>query len=71
MMKAMDLDKNGLINFNEFLAAMTCDDYCERKDYLEYIFKYFDADKNGKISFKELQMSIQKMGIGLPEKFLK
>ena len=46
----MDLDKNGKINYNEFIASMISDDYCQKKDYLDYIFQYFDADKNGKIS---------------------
>ena len=54
----MDLDKNGKINYNEFVATMLGDDYSQKKDYLDYIFNYFDADKNGKISHKELQMSI-------------
>lgn len=57
-MKSMDLDKNGKINYNEFVATMLGDDYSQKKDYLDYIFNYFDADKNGKISHKELQMSI-------------
>lgn len=41
---------------------MLADEFCQQKDYLDYIFNYFDADKNGKISQKELQMSIEKMG---------
>lgn len=45
---------------------MVCDDYCQRKDYLDYTFHYFDADNNGKISLKDLQMSIAKMGMELP-----
>jgi Ca2+-binding EF-hand superfamily protein len=50
----MDMDKNGKISFNEFVASMLHDDYCLRKDYLDYIFKYFDKDCSGKISRDEL-----------------
>lgn len=70
-MKTMDLDKNGKINYNEFIACMVCDDYCQRKDYLDYIFRYFDADQNGKISFRDLQTSMKKMSFEVPEKFLR
>ena len=54
-MKSIDMDKNGKISFNEFIASMLPDDYCMRKDYLDYIFKYFDKDGNGKIDRDELK----------------
>ena len=70
-MKSMDLDKNGKINYNEFVASMLSDEFCQQKDYLEYIFNFFDTDKNGKISIKELKSSIEKMGYDIPDKFFK
>lgn len=45
---------------------MLHEDYCLRKDYLDYIFKYFDQDKSGKISRQELYQQIEKMGLELP-----
>lgn len=66
----MDLDKNGKINYNEFIASMVSDDYCQKKDYLDYIFQYFDADRNGKISRFELTDAIKKMGFEVPAKFI-
>ena len=45
---------------------MLPDDYCMRKDYLDYIFKYFDKDCSGKIGKNELHLQIQKMGLELP-----
>ena len=54
-MKSIDMDKNGKISFNEFIASMLPDEYCMRKDYLDYIFKYFDKDGNGKIGKDELK----------------
>ena len=65
-LKSMDMDKNGKINFNEFVASMLPDDYCLRKDYLDYIFRYFDKDCNGKIGKQELHEQIAKMGLELP-----
>lgn len=62
-LKSIDMDKNGKINFNEFVASMLPDDYCLRKDYLDYIFKYFDQDCNGKIGKDELHGQIKKMGL--------
>ena len=50
---------------------MLGDDFCQQKDYLEYIFNFFDADKNGKISIGELKMSIEKMGYEIPDKYFK
>lgn len=45
---------------------MLHDDYCLRKDYLDYIFKYFDQDNSGKIGKEELHQQISKMGLELP-----
>ena len=42
---------------------MLHDDYCLRKDYLDYIFKYFDEDNSGKISkttLTNLMMQLRK-----------
>jgi len=50
----MDMDKNGKINFNEFVASCMDSHYYCRKDYLDYIFSHFDRDGNGKISRAEL-----------------
>lgn len=66
----MDLDKNGKINYNEFIASMISDDYCQKKDYLDYIFQYFDADQNGRISKLEITEAINRMGFEVPAKFI-
>jgi calcium-dependent protein kinase len=66
VLKVMDMDKNGKIDFNEFVACcMDSHAYC-RKDYLDYIFSHFDRDGNGKISRAELYDEIEKMGLQLP-----
>ena len=66
----MDLDKNGKINYNEFISSLISDEYCQKKDYLDYIFQYFDTDRNGKISKQEITDAIKRMGIDVPAKFI-
>ena len=60
------MDKNGKINFNEFVASCMDSQYYCRKDYIDYIFSHFDRDGNGKISRAELYDQIEKMGLELP-----
>ena len=66
----MDLEKNGKINYNEFISSLISDEYCQKKDYLDYIFQYFDTDRNGKISKQEITDAIKRMGIDVPAKFI-
>lgn len=49
----MDVDKNGLINYTEFLSALM--DYSKyvKKEQLIECFRSYDTDSSGKISFKE------------------
>jgi Ca2+-binding EF-hand superfamily protein len=50
ILKVMDMDKNGKINFNEFVASCMNNDFYCQKEYLDYLFSCFDTDGNGKIS---------------------
>ena len=49
----MDVDKNGLINFTEFVSAMMDYEKYIKKEQLLECFKSYDADCSGKISFEE------------------
>ena len=49
----MDVDKNGLINFTEFVSAMMDYDKFVKKEQLLECFKSYDTDGSGKISFEE------------------
>ena len=52
MFEEMDIDKNGLINYTEFISALM--DYEKIKEnQLLQCFNSYDADDSGKISFKE------------------
>ena len=49
----MDVDKNGLINFTEFVSAMMDYDKFVKKEQLLECFRSYDTDGSGKISFEE------------------
>ena len=53
MFNDMDIDKNGLINYTEFVSALI--DYKKyiKKEQLLECFRSYDTDNSGKISFKE------------------
>jgi calcium-dependent protein kinase len=48
----MDVDKNGLINYTEFISALMDYEKIKEEHILE-CFNSYDADDSGKISFKE------------------
>ncbi len=56
-MDCVDLDQNGTIDYNEFLAATLNRTKLMSKHNLEAAFKTFDKDGSGKISVDEI-MSI-------------
>ena len=53
MFNEMDVDKNGLVNYTEFVSALM--DYRKmiKKEQLLECFKSYDTDGSGKISFDE------------------
>ena len=53
MFNEMDVDKNGLINYTEFISALLdYEKYIKNEQLLE-CFKSYDTDKSGAISFEE------------------
>lgn len=54
----IDLDSNGVINYNEFIAATFDRKKSNTKEYVYQAFKTFDVNKDGKISIKELEKII-------------
>jgi len=55
MMSTVDIDKNGLIEYSEFVMATINREKLLRKDRLEAVFRIFDQDGNGFISINELK----------------
>jgi calcium-dependent protein kinase len=58
IMTEMDIDKNGFIDYNEFIMAATNRQKVLNKDKLEATFKMFDKDGNGSISLDEIRSII-------------
>ena len=52
LFEKMDVDKNGLINYTEFISALMDYEKIKENQLLE-CFNSYDADDSGKISFKE------------------
>lgn len=50
-----DVDKNGTIDYGEFIAATVHLNKLEREDHLIAAFSYFDMDGSGYITIDELQ----------------
>ena len=57
--EAIDLDNNGVINYNEFIAATFDKKKNTTKENVYQAFKMFDVDKSGKISLKEIEKIVQ------------
>jgi calcium-dependent protein kinase len=49
----MDIDKNGLVNYTEFLSALMDYEKNIKKEHLIECFKNYDTDNSGKIDFME------------------
>ena len=57
-MNEVDIDKNGYIEYSEFLAAAVNKEKAFSLTNLRLAFGYFDADKSGKISVDELKLAL-------------
>jgi calcium-dependent protein kinase len=62
IMESCDLDGNGTIDYNEFLAATMNRNKILSKTNLEAAFAAFDKDGSGKISADEIMMIFNKSG---------
>ena len=54
IIKFMDLDHNGKLAYNQFIAACLSKSAANNKDYLRFAFNYFDLNHDGRISREEL-----------------
>jgi len=58
IMDSVDTDKNGAIDYNEFVAATLDGEIAKNLKKLEMAFKYFDKNMDGYIDSKELKDAI-------------
>ena len=56
--RIFDADKNGSIDFKEFLLAINITSKGTPKEILEYAFKLYDVDGNGRIDEREMSQII-------------
>lgn len=54
-MQSVDTDRNGTIDYNEFLTATMDKEKLTSKTNLELAFKSFDKDGSGKINLNEIK----------------
>ena len=54
MIQSIDLDGNGVIDYNEFLTCAMNKEKILKNENLELCFKAFDSDNSGKISLDEM-----------------
>jgi len=59
IMKEVDTDNSGFIDYNEFLKASIDMKSIASPDYLQSAFNLFDRDRSGKISIEELRTVLQ------------
>lgn len=59
IMDSVDTDKNGAINYNEFIAATLEENIYKDIWKIEQAFKFFDIDNDGVIDAKEFKQIIE------------
>ena len=63
MLKSMDVDGNGELDYEEFIAATLCASKIQNEDNMERAFAYFDKDNSGFITSDELRKVIDDFGM--------
>lgn len=59
ILMSIDMDKNGAINYSEFIAATMNDMIAKDAVKIENAFKFFDTDNNGIIDQKDLKKILE------------
>ncbi|XP_033736501.1 calmodulin-like [Pecten maximus] len=68
ILKDMDIDGDGMINFDDFSKRMKVEmESTEEEAELRNAFKLFDKDKSGKIDFEELRVALSSIGESLTD----
>lgn len=65
LLKADDLDGNGKIDYNEFLAAAMHEIRLDKDEMMFRLFKHFDRDGDGYITLLEMTSAIPVVQGGL------
>merc|ERR1719460_597510 len=70
MIKNVDLNKNGAVDFNEFITMMSSV-MNRSEDDATHAFKVFDRDGDGLISSEELRLTMNNLGEPITEEEVK
>ena len=71
MLKVLDNNGNGVIDYTEFIAGCMSSYVYLDENNLKAAFQYFDKDGSGKITMDELKLSLQDENLTLDETDLK
>jgi len=71
LFRAMDLDKDGVVNFKDFLIfqSKVSSNIIDPIDLLSIIFDMYDADNDGQLSMADLKMSLRSIFLALNPKY--
>lgn len=67
LMTVMDSNKNGYIDYTEFIAGCLQSHNYLKENHLKTAFSYYDKDSNGNISLEELKQCLQSEELTLPD----
>jgi calcium-dependent protein kinase len=67
LMTVMDSNRNGFIDYTEFIAGCLQSHNYLQENHLKTAFAYYDKDSNGNISLDELKMCLQSEELTLPD----
>lgn len=56
---SIDTDRNGKINYNEFIAMCIDEAIMSSDDYMRFAFNSFDLNRDGKIQREEFQLILK------------
>ena len=68
LMLVMDSNKNGFIDYTEFIAGCLQSQTYLKENHLKTAFSYYDKDSNGSISVEELKQCLQSEEMTLSDK---
>ena len=67
LMSVMDSNRNGFIDYTEFIAGCLQSTNYLKENHLKSAFAYYDKDSNGNICLDELKQCLQSEELTLPD----